>query len=293
VTTGLSCSNDDEPDPCAGISDERVRASGVTSVGGLSIVRKCVEVATWNHEADGLTTGEIIAPVAGRTDRCEARFLDLESPRQPVTDRRAEIVLTDECLELVGSVADGSVAAIEPAGEDDPWGFFVRGNRVGRTTVTFSIRWAGGETVVLSDAIPIVVEDPAVQPGPDTDLAIVLNGVRLVFAVDDTLAPSCGATVADPGYVPATVGQITDGHISVRFLESDCGTQTLGPEHHLAYEFKDACIAGIVDHPEHFDVITSFHAEGISAGSTEMRIRIFEGDAIIYRSPWIPVVVSE
>jgi hypothetical protein len=290
----LACGSDDEsPDACADITDDRVRDSRVTSVGGIAIYRKCSEVATWNHEADGVSLGEIIAPLGATTDRCEVRFLDLESPREPVTDRRAQVPLTDDCLELGATIADGTVAAIEPAGAGDPWGFTVRGKRVGRTTATFTVRWSGGATEVQSGPIDIVVEDLSIDPGPDSDIAIVLNGVRLVFAIDDTLAASCGSTVADPGYVPATVGTITDGHISVRFLEPGCSTQTLGAENHLAYEFRDPCIAAIVDHPEHFGVLTSFHMEGLTAGSTEMRVRIFEGQDIVYRSPWIPVVVTE
>jgi hypothetical protein len=36
----------------------------------------------------------------------------------------------------------------------------------------------------------------------------------------------------------------------------------------------------------------TFHLEGLTAGQTDIRFRLFENGALIYRSPWVPVVVA-
>lgn len=278
-------------DPCASGDAQTALPQPFAQSGGVVIYTNGFEVAAWNHELDGLSTGEIVAPLAGATGRCEIRFIDHSLPREATTNRPGTVVETSPCFTLASSVADPAVAAIEPI-EGDAWGFRVRGLAAGNTTAVFAVR-RGSTTVAETGAIRLVVEDPNAPPAQPMDFTIVLNGIRYVFAIGGQLVPSCGATTATPGYLEAKVGEITDGHYSFRKIEAPCTARLMDEAiYHMAYEFREAGICGIVDHPEHYGVLMTFHLEGLTAGQTDMRVRVFENAALIYRSPWIPVVVT-
>jgi hypothetical protein len=281
----------DPADECAG-AQTSLPAPFETRSGILVFTRTDYEVASWNHEEDGVAAGEIIASVGQVSDFFEVRFPDHDLPRELITNRPGTVAETSPCFSLGWSVADEGVGVIE-AVEGQPWRFTVRGVSAGRTTVTFDVRRRDGSVVVAAGPVALVVDDPAQPPVKSMDFAIVLNGIRVVFAQGGVLVPSCGATNADPGYLDVKVGEITQGHYSFRELVNPCTTHTLDETiYHLAYEFKDAGLCAIVDHPEHYGTHVIWHMEGLAAGQTEMRVRLFEGDQLVYTSMWIPVVVT-
>lgn len=292
----VSCGDDgttdpDPADPCnAPLAS--LLPSPFEEKGGVIVESDCVEIASWNHEEDGASFGEILAPVGGTSATCALRFVDHDLARQAVTNRPGIRAVEVSCLDLDFEVADGGVASVEEIAAV-PGTFRVHGLSAGRTTVRFLMA-RPGEAALRSGPIDVVVENPSTPPA-DLDFAIVLNGIRKLFVVDGALVPSCGSTTADPGFLEARVGEITDGHYSFRSLDaSNCRAQTYDEStHHLAFEFEDPCIAGIVNHPEHYDVKMTFHLEGLAAGETRMRMRVFEGTEIVALTPWVPVVVTE
>jgi len=280
-------SSSTEPDgPCE---------SALSRVGGISIVRDCVEVASWNHEEDGLATG-VLDLTQGEDAEVEIRFLDHALDRELFTNRPGTITLDPSCTALswVATPAAPGPSGAEVSVEsvpDEPWCLRVTGTTEGMATLRLTAR--SGDRTYSTGAMDVLVRGASLPDPAELDFAVVLNGIRKLLVVDGALTPSCGTVVADPGYLEARVGEITEGHYSFRYLDG-CTARTYDEDtHRLLFEFRDPCVAGVVNHPEHFGVNVTFHLEGLAAGETDVRLRLYEGNEHRYTSPWLPVVVVE
>jgi hypothetical protein len=240
----------------------------------------CNRIATWNFGVEG-ATGVLIAPLAGTSQEIGVQFLD-------ATSHAVEPM--DSGYSLGWSVADTTVAAIAPV-SGSRWSVRVSGRRVGHTTAIFALRWLGNLECALGP-LDIVIEDPHAAPAIAPSFLLKKSGVRHAFVQNGTLVPSCGATMAT-GFLPAQLDTIED-LFQFRLLDfASCSETTPSPSfYRLAFEFADACIAGIVNHPEHIGEHMEFHLRGIAAGSTTLRIRLLHRNTVAFVSPPIPVIVT-
>lgn len=287
--SGVACDRDEAPhEPnCVGTAP-------FLAADGLSLMQSCLEIASWNlnrQEGADSSYGEVLVPPDSVVRDIEVRFLDHDRPTDPVTDRPAEAAPQVACFALRWEVADTTVALLQPSATS-PWRFDARGLRAGRTSASFSLVRDGAFVDFRSGPIDIVVAEPGAPPD-SIDFVIILNGVWILFVRDGKVVPSCGSNVANPGVLEGFTGEITDGHYSFRRLGEDCRPTLFSEdEYRLAFEFRNPCIASIVNHPEHFGVLMSFHVEGLAVGATEVAISLMRGAEWVYRSPWLPVRVK-
>lgn len=245
----------------------------------------CSWISTWNYPPTRnvrKATGPLVVRAGAETGDLDVSFHDSADSLLAVPDTSYAIRV---------SWSDATRATAHPVA-----GFPLRvrlaGLSPGVTRCRIHLDYNGVEEYV-SGEIPVVVEPemPApVMPAPSFWLK--KNGVRCVIVRDGALAPSCGTSVASPGYLTAEVGETTDLY-SFQLLDATCRASTPGEAlYSLVFEFADPCIAGTVRHPEHWDEIMLFHIVGLAAGETTARIRLMRGTTLEAISPPIRVVIT-
>ena len=74
-----------------------------------------------------------------------------------------------------------------------------------------------------------------------------------------------------------------------------CDTNTISKfTHRLSFEFSDPNVARVTNHPFHWDEVTIFHVNGLTAGTTMMTMYVTHKDtgALHWVSPPMPVTVA-
>lgn len=111
-------------------------------------------------------------------------------------------------------------------------------------------------------------------------LVLRMNGVDFVSVKEGKVT----------GQITVKVGTETD-HIDIHFLEPDGDRfQPEGSEYELGWEFADASIAEV---ERHEGAKWEMHVHGKKTGTTTLELRILHAGHVDFRTPPIPVVVTQ
>jgi hypothetical protein len=261
--------------------------------------------ATWNYHANGpgVATGPLLVEVGATRPGLEIVFGGAWDPGSGGhgSGGRPEIEVPDGPYAVRWTVAEPSVAALH-ALPGEITRFDLEGLTAGMTTVTLELLFRG-VAVIASGPIPLVCVDPAAAEEGSPSFTCVASGLKSVIvdegAVLPALAPGEGAPCGwwTPGAFEVDVGAQTSLYSvrEFRVLADPCATSTLGDgTYRLSFSFADPGIARVVNHPFHWDEITIFHVEGLSPGSTTLRLWVTNKTtgALRWASPPMPVTVA-
>jgi hypothetical protein len=248
----------------------------------------CNALATYGYDPSlgpQATTGHVVVPL-GSTRRITAGFLGAYDAGRP-NDKRVEIPITDPDYTLSWSVDDPSVAGLDPV-PGAAWDVDLAGNAPGLTTAVFRLMYRGEERYASGPIRLLVIGDPDGLPVPDHYLNY--GGAWTFIVQDDTVRASGCGRQANPGYIDLEVGELTALY-TITLLDG-CNKVQLDDGYEYGFVFADPCVGRIVNHPIHWGEDTVFHLEGLSAGTTNLRIYVLNGSAFEFATPWIPVVVQ-
>jgi hypothetical protein len=248
---------------------------------GAMLFRGCSRVASWALGIAG-GYGKVVVPLQEPARAYGIEFIDAaDVPVDP----------SESGYDLAWQISNPAIAAVAlDAGER--WRFRITPQAVGHTTVAFTLRW-NGAAEYTTGAFDVVVWDTTAAPAQPMNFVIRKSGVRHVFVQNGAIVPSCGATIAT-GYMPAPVDTIGDLYSwdGIDFANCSLQPDPSSSQYSLAFDFADPCLAGVVNHPEHTGEYFIFHLRGLALGDTQLRLHLLNQNAVVWRSPPLPVRVN-
>lgn len=238
-------------------------------------------VASWRWGVTG-SYGKLYAPIGATTWPIGVQWLD-----------SLETVLAPFASYSLGWTVTNPAIATFSAVPGQPFQVRMQAHAAGATQVTFSLLW-NGTPELTTGPLDVVVDDTTATPSQSVNFVLRKSGVRHIFVENGVIVPSCGAT-ASTGFLPARADTIEDlFSFRITTPPSSCSGTTPGSGsiYSLVYEFGVPDVAGIVAHPEHVGEYFDFHFRGLALGSTPVRLVLFNGNSVAFRSPWMPVVVT-
>ncbi len=260
----------------------------------LAISRNGNMLANWNYHPSGLNQvfGAVVVE-QGLTTDIDIQFLDT---LKDADSARISVIPADSGYSLAWQLADSTITSVTLV-TGERWKLRVNGLTIGKTTISVRLLWNGVQEF-SSGAIPIYVRS-VIPVGGDSAASCMITkgGVWWTFLrhgefTDGTA--DCARTTAVPNQFELQAGVLTDLYSFFLPDAADSCNRVQPAESKpiLVFDFADAGIARSLYHPVHWGEYRIFHLKGVAVGNTSVRMHYIKNNAVVFSTPYIPIVVA-